>query len=150
VSRNLRTGERRASQRPGVPVNDGRDRNADQKAVGGKLARTDTGKAKPRETRAARLIAQLPSPVRSLTLAEIEQQHKRVFDELERGGAIRVYAKDDEHFLGVLTRDKTLLDAADIAMLIENGHIPPLDELIAMDDRPYRDWQPRAVDGHPE
>jgi hypothetical protein len=39
------------------------------------------------------------------------------------------------HFLGALTRDHTLLDAADIAQLIENGHIPPLDELVAMDDR---------------
>ena len=40
-----------------------------------------------------------------------------------------------ERYLGVLTRDKRLLDAADIAQLIENGHIPPLDELVAMDDR---------------
>ena len=35
----------------------------------------------------------------------------------------------------MLTREKGLLDEADIAQLIENGHIPPLDELIAMDDR---------------
>ena len=81
------------------------------------------------------VMSELPSPVRSLTLAEIGDQRERVFDELERGGAIRVYSNDDEHFLGVLTRDQTLLDAADIAQLIENGHVPPLDELIAMDDR---------------
>ena len=80
-------------------------------------------------------MSQLPSPVRSLTLAEIEAQHERVYDELERGGAIRVYTNDGEGFLGVLTREKGLLDEADIAQLIENGHIPPLDELIAMDDR---------------
>jgi hypothetical protein len=83
----------------------------------------------------ARLMSELPSPVRSLTLAEIEDQHKRVFADLENGGAIRVYTNDMEHFLGVLTREKTLLDAAGIAQLIENGHIPPLDELVAMDDR---------------
>jgi hypothetical protein len=40
-----------------------------------------------------------------------------------------------EHFLGVLTRDQRLLDGAGIAQLIENGQIPPLDELVAMDDR---------------
>ena len=83
----------------------------------------------------ARLMSELPSPVRSLTLVEIEDQRERVYTELERGGAIRVYSNDNEHFLGVLTRDQTLLDAAGIAQLIENGHIPPLAELIAMDDR---------------
>ena len=96
-------------------------------------------------------MSELLSPVRRLTLAEIDAQHERVFDELERGGAIRVSTSDGEHFLGVLTRDKTLLDAADIAQLIENGHIPSLDELVEMDDRgelpfgPYRDWRPRAT-----
>ena len=80
-------------------------------------------------------MSELPSPVRSLTLAEIEHQRDRVYEELERGGAIRVYTSDMEHFLGVLTRDQRLLDDAGIAQLIENGHIPPLDELVAMDDR---------------
>ena len=88
-----------------------------------------------RDERYARLMAQLPSPVRSLTLAELEAQHERVFAELEGGGAIRLYTNDMERYLGVLTRDKALLDAADLAQLIENGHIPPLDELVAMDDR---------------
>ena len=83
----------------------------------------------------ARLMSELHSPVRSLTLAEIERQHDRVYDELERAGAIRVYTNDMQHFLGVLTRDQRLLDAAGISQLIENGHIPPLDELVAMDDR---------------
>ena len=66
---------------------------------------------------------------------EIEHQRDRVYEELERGGAIRVYTNDSQHFVGVLTRDQRLLDAAGIAQLIENGHIPPLDELVAMDDR---------------
>ena len=77
----------------------------------------------------------LPSPVRSLTLSEIQAQHARVLAELEQGGAIRVYTDDHEQLLGVLTREPGLLDEADIAQLIENGHIPPLDELLAMDDR---------------
>ena len=83
----------------------------------------------------ARLMSELPSPVRSLTLAEIETQRDRVYEELERGGAIRVYTNDMGHLLGVLTRDQRLLDGAGIAQLIENGQIPPLDELVAMDDR---------------
>ena len=35
----------------------------------------------------------------------------------------------------MLTREKGVLDEAGIAPLVENGHIPPLDGLIAMDDR---------------
>jgi hypothetical protein len=85
--------------------------------------------------RYARLMGELPSPVRSLTLAEVEAQQERVFAELEQGGAIRLYTNDNPRFLGVLTREKALLDAADIAQLIENGHIPPLEQLLAMDDR---------------
>lgn len=85
--------------------------------------------------RYARLMSELPSPVRSLTLAEVEAQQERVFAELEQGGAIRVYTNDMEHFLGVLTREKALLDAADIAQLIENGHVPPLEKLLAMEER---------------
>jgi len=83
----------------------------------------------------ARVMSELPSPVRSLTLAQIEDQREQVFAELERGGAIRVYSNDGEHFLGVLTRDQRLLHAAGIAQLIENGQVPALDELLAMDDR---------------
>ena len=102
----------------------------------------------PREY--AHAMAQLPSPVRSLTLAEIDRQHDRVFDELERGGAIRVYSNDGERYLGVLTRHQSLLGDADLAQMIENGTIPPLDQLLEIDDRgelpfdPYRDWQPRS------
>jgi hypothetical protein len=83
----------------------------------------------------ARLMSDLPSPTRSLTLREIEDQRERVYGELERGGAIRVYTNDGGTLLGVLTRDPRLLDAADIAQLQESGLIPPLDELVAMQDR---------------
>ncbi len=83
----------------------------------------------------ARLMSGLPSPIRSLTLREIEQQHERVYSELEQGGAIRVYTNDGSCLLGVLTRDPRLFDAADIAQLQEAGMTPPMDELAAMQDR---------------
>jgi hypothetical protein len=83
----------------------------------------------------ARFMSDLPSPTRSLTLREIEEQHERVYRELEHGGAIRVYTNDSDMLLGVLTRDPRLFDAADIAQLQESGLIPPLDELVAMQDR---------------
>ena len=40
-----------------------------------------------------------------------------------------------EAFLGVLTRDTGVSSEAEIAQLIENGHVPPLEELLARDDR---------------
>ncbi len=88
-----------------------------------------------RDERYARCMSELPSPVRSMTLAEIEAEHEQVFAELERGGAIRVYTEGMENFLGVLTRDRTLRHAADIAMLVQNEHIPSLEELEEMADR---------------
>jgi hypothetical protein len=35
----------------------------------------------------------------------------------------------------VLTRDRRLLDEASIAAMIDTGNLPPLAELLAMDDR---------------
>jgi hypothetical protein len=87
-----------------------------------------------RTRRYARLMSELPTPVRSMTLAEIQADHEQVYNDLEQGGAIRVYT-DEDHFLGVLTHDPALRDAADIGMLVQNGHIPPLDELERMADR---------------
>ena len=46
-----------------------------------------------------------------------------------------VYSDDRQHRLGVLTRQQPLLDEASIAAQIDNGTLPPLAELIAMDDR---------------
>jgi hypothetical protein len=77
----------------------------------------------------------LPHPAESLTLSEIRDQQERVIEMLEQGGAIIVHTDDQEHLLGVLTRDRRLLDEASIAAMIDTGHLPPLDELIAMDDR---------------
>jgi hypothetical protein len=88
-----------------------------------------------RDRRYARLMSELPTPVKSMTLAEIQADHEQVYNLLEQGGVIRVYTEGEDHFLGVLTRDRTVLDSADIGMLVQNGHIPALDELERMADR---------------
>jgi hypothetical protein len=82
-----------------------------------------------------RLMTQLPRPVRTLTLAEIQADWQAVLEELKEGGAVLVEADGGEAFLGVLTREAGMIGEAEIAQLIENGHVPPLRELIARDDR---------------
>ena len=77
----------------------------------------------------------LPHPAEALTLSQIREQQPRVLGMLGQGGAIIVHTDDGEHLLGVLTRDRRLLDEASIAAMIDTGHLPPLAELIAMDDR---------------
>jgi hypothetical protein len=54
---------------------------------------------------------------------------------LLEGGAVLVYTDDREELLGVLTRNGALLDEASIAAMIDTGSLPPLAELLAMDDR---------------
>jgi hypothetical protein len=82
-----------------------------------------------------RLMSQLPHPVRTLTLAEIQADWESVLEELKEGGSILVESDGGEAFLGVLTRDTGLIGEAEIAQLIENGHVPPLEELLTRDDR---------------
>lgn len=77
----------------------------------------------------------LPHPSEALTLAEIGQQVDRVKEMLRQGGAVIVYTDDRQALLGVLTGDRTLLDEASIAAMIDTGNLPPLAELLAMDDR---------------
>ena len=77
----------------------------------------------------------LPHPSEALTLTEIHAQLEHVLEVLAQGGAILVYSDDRQHRLGVLTRQQPLLDEASIAAQIDSGHLPPIDELIAMDDR---------------
>jgi hypothetical protein len=77
----------------------------------------------------------LPHPCEALTLSQVRDQQPRVIEMLEHGGAVIVYSDGQEHLLGVLTRDRRLLDEASIAAMIDTGHLPPLAELIAMDDR---------------
>ena len=77
----------------------------------------------------------LPHPSTGLRVSELREQQERVLAMLEQGGAIIVHTDDGEHLLGVLTRDQALLGEATLAAMIDNGHIPPLDELIGTDDR---------------
>ncbi len=60
---------------------------------------------------------------------------EHVLGVLEQRGAILVYSDDREHRLGALTREQPLLDEASIAAQIDSGQLPPIAELIAMDDR---------------
>jgi hypothetical protein len=82
-----------------------------------------------------RAMATLPSPARALTLSEINSDYMRYLAELEEGGAIIVLSDDRQAVLGVLTRDPAVFGDAKLAQQIEDGHIPPLAELLAMDDR---------------
>ena len=82
-----------------------------------------------------RLMSKLPRPVRTMTLADIQADWQTVLEELKQGGAVLVESDGGEAFLGVLTRDAGMIGEAEIAQLVENGHIPPLEELLAMDDR---------------
>jgi hypothetical protein len=82
-----------------------------------------------------RAMSALPSPARALTLSEINAGYPRYLQELQGGGAIIVYSDDGEALLGVLTRDPAVFGDAQLAQLIEAGQIPPLDQLLAMDDR---------------
>jgi hypothetical protein len=77
----------------------------------------------------------LPHPTEALTLAEIEDERERVLETLEKGGAVIVYSNDRQLRLGVLTRDPAVLGDAQVAQLIDAGHLPPIAELLAMDDR---------------
>jgi hypothetical protein len=73
--------------------------------------------------------------MRTLTLAQIQAEWESVLEELKQGGTILVESDGGEAFLGVLTRDTGMIGEAEIAQLIENGHMPPLEELLARDDR---------------
>jgi hypothetical protein len=77
----------------------------------------------------------LPHPARGMRLSELHEDQSEVLAMLEQGGAIIVHTDDGEHLLGVLTRDRKLLDEASIAAMIDAGNLPPLAELIAIDDR---------------
>jgi hypothetical protein len=77
----------------------------------------------------------LPHPSEALTISEIRDEQERVIEVLEQGGAVIVLTDDGQRRLGVLTRQQPLLDEASIAAQIDSGRLPPLADLIAMDDR---------------
>src|SRR5690348_10483680 len=77
----------------------------------------------------------LPHPSEALTLSEIRDRQDRVIDILEQGGAIVVLTDSRDRRLGVLTRQQPLLDEASLAAQIDAGQLPPLADLLAMDER---------------
>ncbi|MCP9491546.1 MAG: hypothetical protein MSC31_16975 [Solirubrobacteraceae bacterium MAG38_C4-C5] len=76
-------------------------------------------------------MATLPSPARAMTLGQIAQDPEQVGSDLMAGGAVLVLSDDRTVYLGVLTRDPSVLGDAELAQQIEAGHIPPLAELLA-------------------
>lgn len=80
--------------------------------------------------RYSRGMASLPSPARALTLSEVNADYPRYLRELEDGGALLVYSDDRQALLGVLTRDPEVFGDAQLAQQIEDGHMPPLEQLI--------------------
>jgi hypothetical protein len=80
--------------------------------------------------RYSRVMASLPSPARALTLSEVNADYPRYLRELEAGGALLVYSDDHQALLGVLTRDPEVFGDAQLAQQIEDGHIPPLEQLL--------------------
>jgi hypothetical protein len=76
-----------------------------------------------------------PHSVRTLTLAQIQADWEGVLEELRDGGAILIESDGGEAVLGVLTRDTAMIGEAEIAQMIENCHVPPLEELLARDER---------------
>lgn len=77
----------------------------------------------------------LPHPSEALTISEIRDEQERVIEILEQGGAVIVLTDDGARRLGVLTRQQPLLDEASIAAQIDSDRLPPLADLIVMDDR---------------
>lgn len=74
----------------------------------------------------------LPHPSTATRLSELSERRTEVLGMLEHGGGILVHTDDGEHLFGVLTRDRRLLDEASI---VDAGSLPPLGELLAMDER---------------
>jgi hypothetical protein len=77
----------------------------------------------------------LPHPSEALTVSEIREEQERVIDVLEQGGTVIVITDDGARRLGVLTRQQPLLGEASLAAQIDSGRLPPIADLIAMDDR---------------
>lgn len=83
-------------------------------------------------------MGDLPKPAKALTLAEIQADFQQVYEDLEQGGVVVVLgdrgSAHESWVLGALTREPRVLDEAEVAQWIADGHIPPLDELLAQAD----------------
>jgi len=72
--------------------------------------------------------------VRTMTVADIQAEWHAVLEDLRRGGVVLIESDGGDACIGVLTREAGMIGAAEIVQLIEDGHIPPLEELLTMDD----------------
>jgi len=77
----------------------------------------------------------LPEPVRYITLSELDADPDAAIELLEAGGALLVLSNDRERYFGVLTRDRMVMDAAEISQAVESGRWPALDELVKLADQ---------------
>jgi len=78
-----------------------------------------------------RFMSKLPSPASAMSLAEIQEDPERVAQDLMRGGVVLVLSDERDVYLGVLTREPSVLGDAELAQQIEAGHLPPLEQLLA-------------------
>jgi len=76
----------------------------------------------------------LPHRAKALTLNQIAERRDEVIAMLDAGGAILVFDNQENRQIGVLSRQQPLLDEASIAMMIDNGTLPPLSELTGSAD----------------
>ena len=92
----------------------------------------------------------LPHPATGMSISELSDRQDDALEILTDGGAIVLHSDDGEQLFGVLTRNTQLVGDATLAAMIDAGTVPPLDQLLEMDDRgelpfgPYRDWQPHS------
>ena len=77
----------------------------------------------------------LPHPAFAITVGELPDRLQQVRAALDQGGAVLLFTDAHDDIIGVLTAQRSLLEEASIAAEIDTGHLPPIAELIAMDDR---------------
>ena len=77
----------------------------------------------------------LPHPAFAITVGELRERLEEVREALDQGGAVLLFTDARDDIIGVLTAERSLLHEASIAAEIDSGYLPPIAELIAMDDR---------------
>ena len=77
----------------------------------------------------------LPHPAFAMTVGELRDRLQEVREALNQGGAVLLFTDARDDVIGVLTAQRSLLEEASLAAEIDRGHLPPIAELIAMDDR---------------
>jgi hypothetical protein len=70
-----------------------------------------------------------------MTVSELRDRVQQVREMLDQGGAVLVFTDARDDIVGVLTHNRPLIEETAIAAQIDSGNLPPIAELIAMDDR---------------